>query len=365
MKILVLEPYYGGSHASFLQGLRLHLPFEFELLSLPARKWKWRMRMAAPYFADLLKTQGKQYDLILCSTFVDVATLRALAPAWVNTVPVITYFHENQFVYPMRIDEERDLHFALTNLTTALASDRLAFNSEYNRDTFLDGVAMLLKIASDMPLPDCEQRIRAKSTILHPGIDFGEIDRAGGDGSPRPCSQHGPVIVWNHRWEHDKNPEYFFETLFAVDKLGPDFSLIVLGQSFAEIPEIFQRAKQQLAHRILHFGYVASRQEYSRLLKCGDIIVSTANHEFYGMAVLEAVRAGCRPLLPNRLSYRELFSGEYLFEDTALPERLISLLENGQRLTELESRRLTDRFAWENLREKYRQWMAGVNLHLN
>jgi hypothetical protein len=38
MKILVLEPYYGGSHKTFLDGLQAHMPFDFMLLTLPARK---------------------------------------------------------------------------------------------------------------------------------------------------------------------------------------------------------------------------------------------------------------------------------------------------------------------------------------
>lgn len=80
MSVLVLEPYYGGSHRSFLTGMA-RLPFDFDLLTLPARKWKWRMRISALYFADKLHKSGKRYDRILCSTFLDVAAFRGLGPA--------------------------------------------------------------------------------------------------------------------------------------------------------------------------------------------------------------------------------------------------------------------------------------------
>ncbi len=54
LRVLVLEPYYGGSHKSFLSSLS-QLPFlQFELMTFPARKWKWRMRLAAPFYARKL-----------------------------------------------------------------------------------------------------------------------------------------------------------------------------------------------------------------------------------------------------------------------------------------------------------------------
>jgi len=93
LRVLVLEPYYGGSHRAFLTGLR-RLPFELHFMTFPARKWKWRMRLAAPFYAQKLHETGQRFDRILCSTFVDVAAFRGLAPAWVKGVPLLTYFHE-------------------------------------------------------------------------------------------------------------------------------------------------------------------------------------------------------------------------------------------------------------------------------
>ncbi len=355
MNILVLEPYYGGSHKAFLAGLTHHLPYSFDLLTLPAHSWKWRMRLAAPHFAGVLATdpqyKAKTFDRILCSSLVDVAALRGLLPSHLRNIPVLTYFHENQFAYPVQASEARDVHFGLTNLTTALASERLAFNSQYNLDSFLAGCRELLAKMPDMSLAGYEEAIRVKAVILPPGLDFSGVDSCldkRQTGSP-------PVLVWNHRWEHDKNPELFFNTLYGYAEQGVPFGLIVLGESFRSQPPVFAQAAERLARHIIHFGYAEDRQEYCRLLCQGDIVVSTANHEFYGMAVLEALRTGCRPLVPNRLSYRELFAPEFCYEDAAFAQELRAALELG-RLGLQEAHTLTNKFSWPELASCYQQW---------
>jgi glycosyltransferase involved in cell wall biosynthesis len=355
LKILVLEPYYDGSHRSFLAGLQQHLQHEFDLKTLPARRWKWRMRLAAPFFAEQLNRARtlQQYDRILCSSFVDVAAFRSLLHEKYRQIPIHTYFHENQFAYPVQKEDERDFHFGLTNLTTFMASDKAAFNSRYNLESLVSGTETLLKICPDMKFYDLTNRLRNRAVILHPGIDFSDFPEPA---SPRRRYEDPPVIVWNHRWEHDKNPEYFFETLYELDKRNIDFRLIVMGQSFKRQPPVFAEAEEKLAHRIDQFGYVRSRKEYIKQLCRSDIVVSTATHEFYGISVIEAVRAGCMPLLPNRLSYPELFPAEYLYEEGELLARLKLFLENKNRLNSSEPIGLTGSFSWTVVKEKYLDW---------
>jgi glycosyltransferase involved in cell wall biosynthesis len=353
LKVLVLEPYYGGSHRSFLSGLG-KLPFEFEFITFPARKWKWRMRLSAPLLARRLSESGRRYDRILCSSYVDVAAFRGLAPSWVNDVPVLTYFHENQFAYPVQIPDERDFHFALTNMTTALASDRIAFNSHYNLKSFLEGMERTLRLSHDLQLDEPGTIIRSKSGILPPGINFSCIDTIH---LRDRCS--APVILWNHRWEHDKGPESFFESLFAIDAAGIDFRLVVLGESFRNMPPIFDKVRKRLSRRVLHFGYVPSRRDYAHWLNRCSLVVSTARHEFFGISVIEAVRAGCRPLLPNRLSYPELFSQKFLYDEKDFITRLKEEILRNERLSPVQSRELTGRFSWEALAPLYASWISG------
>ncbi|MCP3890077.1 MAG: DUF3524 domain-containing protein, partial [Desulfobacteraceae bacterium] len=65
MRILFLESFFGGSHMDFALGLKEHSKHEVEILSLPARNWKWRMRGAALEFARQLDNINiDNYDLI-------------------------------------------------------------------------------------------------------------------------------------------------------------------------------------------------------------------------------------------------------------------------------------------------------------
>ncbi|MEN8258296.1 MAG: DUF3524 domain-containing protein [Thermodesulfobacteriota bacterium] len=353
-KILVIEPYFGGSHKFFLQQLEEHLDLNFTFITLPARKWKWRMRFAAPWVAGQL-AEKQDVEAVLCSTFIDVATLRGLAPSWFNNLPILTYFHENQFAYPVQVKDERDFHFGLTNYLTALASDRLGFNSTFNLDSFLDGCRDMEKKAPDIKL-DSSEVLAQKSTILPLGLDFSELDQL----PESDQAEDVPVVVWNHRWEHDKNPELFFHTLFDLAGEDIPFRLIVVGQAFQRRPAIFAEAEKRLNERIIHFGYAEDRTAYLELLKEGTIIISTASHEFYGLSVIEAVRAGCRPLLPKRLSYPELFDAEYLYEnDRCFKERLKEVLRSNSAPLPLAKRlHLTDSFTWPVLRQAYEKWLT-------
>jgi glycosyltransferase involved in cell wall biosynthesis len=361
-RILLLEPYYGGSHKQFLTGIQDCVEAEFVLFSLPARKWKMRMQFSAVYFVQQIKAlpvAEQQFDLVLCSTFVDVAVLRSLLlslPHWNRDAHVKTYFHENQIAYPGQQEDISMRQFISINYTTALASDSCAFNSHYNLDTFVGGVRRIAKFASDMKITKSADDILGKSVVLHPGMDYSFIDTL----PPLRKTSGPPVIVWNHRWEHDKGPEEFFAALYVLQEKNVCFRLIVLGESYASMPDCFTVAKKKLQNEIIHFGYAASRKRYGELLSQGDIVISTAKHEFFGISVLEAVRAGAYPLLPESLSYPELYPKKYLYSAGTLVQRLEKLIRSAACLTEEESKELTERFAWHQLQHNYTKWLLGT-----
>jgi len=353
LHVLVLEPYYGGSHKYFLEILK-ELPFEFEFLTMPARKWKWRMRFAAPYFAKMLSSAEGTFDRVLCSTYVDVAALRGLGPKWLKENPILTYFHENQFAYPVEVEDERDMHFGVTNITTALASESIAFNSRYNLDSFLEGVRFISKASPDLQLDDPCTDIRNRSRILYPPVDFSLIDEV------KDTEQEDvPVVLWNHRWEVEKGPEKFFQSLYQLKGEGLEFKAVLLGGDYDNCPKVFEEARERLKDRIIFAGYVTDRREYARWLKKSTIAVSTSWNEFFGIAMIESGRAGCVPLLPKRLSYPELFPEEFLYEDDDLVDRLRELITLNKRLSQDRAREITRHYAKEAALNGFEDWIRN------
>jgi glycosyltransferase involved in cell wall biosynthesis len=352
-RLLFVEPYLTPSHAAFMQGLTRQVPARWTCLGLAGRYWRWRMRGAASYLASVAQEiLAQPWDALVCSDMLGLAELRGLAPGLAR-VPSLVVFHENQLAYPApgraeREQQKRDLFLAWSNLSSAQAAEAVVFNSQFHRGEFLQAARQLLARLPDMQPPGLVKAIEAKSLVLPIPIDVDEA--AGLEREPR----QGPLrLVWNHRWDHDKDPKGFFEALFMLARQGCEFEVAVLGQRPASWPESFDRAPEKLGTRLVHLG-PAERSEYWKWLFWGDVVVSTAKQEYFGLAVAEAVWAGCRPLLPHTLVYPELYPAEHLYSPGGLAQALEDLLAKPEVVRAGSYRNLAKNFTWQAQRGAWR-----------
>jgi glycosyltransferase involved in cell wall biosynthesis len=300
------------------------------------------MRHSAITFAAQAKRlidDDKRWDLLFCSDMLNLAEFTALAPRDLAGLPKVIYFHENQLTYPVRAEDERDCHFAMTNLTSALAADAV----------WLEAI----------------EKIRLKSSVHPPGVD---------GFPPRRQRKPGPLrILWVARWEHDKNPEDFFEAMAILKARNVRFRLSVIGQSFRVQPEIFARARNDFKDLIDHWGYQESCEAYRLALCEADVIVSTANHEFFGIGLVEAVAAGAYPLVPERLSYPEILglgriagAEQFFYDGTAadlsrkLSELAVRVKESTLWPATITPSILTDHLQWHDLARQYDKILAQI-----
>jgi glycosyltransferase involved in cell wall biosynthesis len=147
--------------------------------------------------------------------------------------------------------------------------------------------------------------------------------------------------------------------------MGLDFGLILLGESFRIKPEEFPEAHRRLPERILHFGYAKDAATYSRLLWQADVCVSTAHHEFFGAATLEAIYCGCFPILPNRLAYPEIIPPQYrldcLYDDfKGLLTRLRGGIINIEETRQKSLRSHVERYDWATVAPVYDSRLESI-----
>lgn len=376
-EVVLIEPFYGGSHKQLVDLLVCELlqpkGVAHHVCSLPARKWHWRLMASSVYFASVIP-HSNALRVLFMTSMVNLPELLGLRPDLNRPgVQKIYYFHENQLAYPVQLQQDRkvaatDFQIGWAQIVSCMASDKIVFNSAFNRSSFLSKVdAFIRKIAEPemrSATLDWKKQLDAKSGVLYFPLTV-PPSLAQGSESPmqkKPVPSEQLTILWNHRWEFDKNPDEFFQTLFELEEGGVKFQLIVLGEKFPESPLIFDTAKARLEASanatVLHWGYAPSRERYVELLRESDVVISTSNHEFYGVAVLEAVLLGCYPLVPNRLVYPEFFAAANLFNtQRQLFKKLKYLCGNPYPARKFYSEHSAafERFTWSALASEYEQ----------
>lgn len=313
-RLLFLEPYYGGSHQTWMDGYRKQSQHHIDYLTMPAQFWKWRMQGGAVTLARQFKDLTTSPDLIIASDMLDVSLFRAITR---TEIPIALYFHENQLTYPQNRRQAHGWQYGFINYASALAADVLYFNSDFHLHNFFEELPRLLKHFADYNELQTIDELRKKAHVLPLGLDLHSYDVHKSN-----YDNKVPLILWNHRWEADKNPKAFFSALRQLAEEGFDFELVLTGENFRQNPTEFENAKDFFGDSIIHYGFVESFADYANLLWQSDYIISTSYQDFFGISVAEAIYCACIPILANRLNYPYLIPENYhndcLFRDGTL-----------------------------------------------
>jgi glycosyltransferase involved in cell wall biosynthesis len=239
-------------------------------------------------------------------------------------IPTVLYFHENQFAFPQDRQQHSLLEAQMVSLYSALAADRIVFNSAYNRRSFFEGCETLLQRLPDKVPAGVIACLQEKASVLAvPVAEHGSSGEGRGwPGSGETYPQRPVRLLWVGRFEHDKGGDTLRLILHQLEQAELNYELAMIGQQFRNSPKVFHEIEKAFSHRLVQFGYLDSTQDYRQYLEDADIVLSTALHEFQGLAVLEAVTAGCLPAVPDRLVYPEIFPREFIYEsDPEHPDR--------------------------------------------
>ena len=182
MEILILEPFYTGSHAAWAEGYAAHSRHKVRILSLSGAHWKWRMHGGAVTLARKFAEQKHRPDVLVATDMLDVTTFLSLTRDRTTGIPTAIYFHENQINYPWSpkdrdLARNRDKHYGFINYVSALACDRVFFNSKYHRDAFLGELPRFLEQFPDHQDTSHIAVLKGKSAVLSLGFDFSALKR--------------------------------------------------------------------------------------------------------------------------------------------------------------------------------------------
>lgn len=358
MRVLLVEPYYNGSHRAWADGYVQHSSHDVRLLTHPGRWWKWRMRGASVTLAASLADLGDWHpEVVLISDMIDLAHFRTLARPYIGDPPTALYFHESQLTYPDPPGGSPDRSYALTNWISACAADLVLFNSGYHMDVFFDTLRGLLESFPDLRHGHLVEEVESRGEVLPVGVDLSWA-------SGTSAANETPRILWNHRWEHDKDPEAFADGVEHLIDDGADFELVLAGPRPTRAGTGLHRIREVAGDRIVHDGE-APTPTYRKLLERSDLVVSASRQEFFGISIVEAVAAGCRPVLPDRLSYPWLiparYHGEVLYGEGDLGPALARALESPSSPPGLAA--AMKQFDWTRLAPAYDArlaWLAGI-----
>ena len=193
----------------------------------------------------------------------------------------------------------------------SMVADNVLFNSKFNMESFLGGIRGHLKLIPDHKLKDLDVLIRRKCAVVYFPIDFPPESEStqsetlsvvapvlGDCNIGALCSNHSDIlpaklcrlspleettdsdkrslchassgcnkledksrkclhIIWPHRWEHDKNPELFFQVLLKLKDEGVLFKLSVLGEEYTDVPGMYHyNIKNNLRLCLRHQTYL-------------------------------------------------------------------------------------------------------------
>ncbi|KAM4559243.1 tRNA-queuosine alpha-mannosyltransferase isoform 2-T2 [Odontesthes bonariensis] len=347
--VLLVEAFYGGSHRQLIDLLKNNIP-GCSVFTLPAKKWHWRARTAALYFSQTIPT-CLSYRVLFSSSVLNLCELVALRPDLAHLKKVL-YFHENQLVYPVRKDQDRDFQYGYNQVLSWLLPEHKrrhqpAEMSHTDDITRQDEPQQSPRSDEDPDPSRCESRCESRIQRALSGAGAADLEK--------------PLhIVWPHRWEHDKNPELFFNTLLKLKERKLNFQLSVLGETFTDVPEIFASSRRQLDSHILNWGFLPSKDRFLQVLCDADVVVSTSKHEFFGVSMLEAVHCGCFPLCPKALVYPEIFPARYLY---STPEQLCKQLQEFCKRPGVARRHVvtvdTSLYSWASLKPRFQTLLAA------
>ena len=108
---------------------------------------------------------------------MDLTVFISLSRKKIKDIPIALYFHENQLSYPWKPDDrdvkhKRDMHYGFINFSSALAADKVLFNSEFHMNSFIENLNLSLDYYS---IDITNKIIKSRNLPVQGNSDFSSL----------------------------------------------------------------------------------------------------------------------------------------------------------------------------------------------
>ena len=322
LRVLLIESYGAGSHLRIARLLQETSRHRIDIIRLGREHWRTLALTGHRAIAEALSALPDQaYDLLIFSGPADVRLVAAAIPSAWRPIPLAVYFHESQWTYPAGALDR--IPHLVNHLETLEHCAAIWFNSRYHRDTFFTSAWRhqhpVVRSLARVILPVQTH----KSSVLYPPVRVEE----------HPARRNETLtIAWSARWEQEKRPDLMLAIMRSVLAAGLQVRLHILGCA----PERW-RAELRVDPRLREIIHPASgylpRAEYEAVLAQADVWLSTAEHEYFGVAALEAVVLGAVPVVPAALAYAETLPSAFTYPPgnaCAAAQRILRVSQAGR-----------------------------------
>ena len=270
-----------------------------------------------------------------------------------SDMPLIGFTHGSHLDPTDEFRERLYPGMMLADFGNLMCLDRILVVSEFFRSELERRVRALV--------PSAAAEFARRTVVCGLALDQERIDLYR---SARPAERAGATIVFNHSPTPAKAPDAAFRLVGRVMEADDGLRMLVTRSFRPGDPghSTLASLRGRFGDRI-QLGGTMSLPDYYAALWRTDLQISTAIHESFGVATLEAMYTGNCCLLPDRQSYPELTGGLGLYRnEEELEAMLVRMIGDPAARASLARRQQTRSHAFlpEHMRRRVAETLESV-----
>lgn len=173
---------------------------------------------------------------------------------------------------------------------------------------------------------------RVYKTVAEKTIVVRNCAAHGSDESPSLIVRDDTIVTVGRLGAHEKAIDILLPAFRQFSAENPTWRLLLVGDSSPKLTELLTSYQDLIAQgRLNHVGYIANRQDLTRIYQTAAIFVQPSRIEGLSIALFEAIREGCLPICTPVFSVDEVF-GQYSSDLTVAVDDTNALSEAFRRL---------------------------------